>query len=343
MKKYLLPKDGQFYKANLHCHSTISDGKWTPEQIKEEYKKRGYSIVAYTDHDVMIPHPELNDEDFLAMNGYEIEVTDSTSGLGFKYRKTCHMCLVALSPDMEKQVCWHREKYLIGNGAEYRHLVKFDESLPDYERNYTHECINEIMRIGRENNFFVTYNHPCWSMEDYSNYGGYANMHAMEICNYSCFVSGYAEYNAQVYDELLRQGKRIWCIATDDNHDVHPANSPRNDSFGGFTMIKADKLDYTAIGEALLAGNFYASQGPAIEALWFEDGKLHVKSSAAEKITMTTGTRKLRSAFREKGKALTKATFEVLPDDKYVRITVTDKHGKHADSNAYFTDELFDE
>ncbi len=343
MKKFLLPQGGRFYKANLHCHSTVSDGKWTPEQIKEEYKKKGYSIVAYTDHDVMIPHPELCDEAFLAMTGYEIEVTDNLSGLGFKYRKTCHMCLVALRPDIEKQVCWHREKYMIGHGAEHRDRVKFDESLPDFERNYTPECINEIMRTGRENGFFVTYNHPCWSMEDFENYGSYENMHAMEICNFSCFNAGYAEYNAQVYDELLRQGKRIYCIATDDNHDVHPIDSPRNDSFGGFTMIKADKLDYTAIGEALLAGNFYASQGPAIEELWFEDGKLHVKSSAAEKITMTTGTRKLRSIFREKGRALTKATFEVQPDDRYVRITVTDKRGLHADSNAYFVDGLFEE
>lgn len=104
------------------------------------------------------------------------------------------------------------------------------------------------MRIGRENGFFVTYNHPCWSMEDFRNYGGYENMHAMEICNYGCVNAGYAEYVPQVYDELLRQGKRIYCIATDDNHDVHPAGDPRNDSFGGFTMIKAEKLDYTAIG-----------------------------------------------------------------------------------------------
>ena len=46
MIKYLLPKEGKFYKANLHCHTTLSDGKLTPEQVKEEYMKRGYSIVA---------------------------------------------------------------------------------------------------------------------------------------------------------------------------------------------------------------------------------------------------------------------------------------------------------
>ena len=64
MKKYLLPKDGNFYKANLHCHTTLSDGRLTPEEVKEFYKNRGYSIVAYTDHDILIPHDDLNDENF---------------------------------------------------------------------------------------------------------------------------------------------------------------------------------------------------------------------------------------------------------------------------------------
>ena len=34
MKKYLLPENSNFYKANLHCHTTISDGRLTPEEIE---------------------------------------------------------------------------------------------------------------------------------------------------------------------------------------------------------------------------------------------------------------------------------------------------------------------
>ena len=58
MRKYLLPENGTFYKANLHCHSTVSDGKLSPEEMKAEYQKRGYSVIAYTDHKVMVPHPD---------------------------------------------------------------------------------------------------------------------------------------------------------------------------------------------------------------------------------------------------------------------------------------------
>lgn len=39
MKKYLIPNEGKFYKANLHMHTTVSDGKMTPEEVKEEYMK----------------------------------------------------------------------------------------------------------------------------------------------------------------------------------------------------------------------------------------------------------------------------------------------------------------
>ena len=339
MKKYLLPPGGQFYKANLHCHTTCSDGKLSPEAVKEAYKAKGYSIVAYTDHFLLVPHNELTDDDFLALNAVEL---DNGQDMHHKYKKTCHICYIALEPDNTAQVCYHHEKYVRGNMLQFRDKVKVDESIPDFERNYDPECVCEMMRIGRERGFFVTYNHPCWSMENYGDYGRYENMHAMEIYNHSSGAAGYEEYNPQVYDELLRQGKRIYCIATDDNHNGKPFDDPHCDSFGGFTMIKADKLEYKTITDALLAGNFYASQGPAIHDLWFEDGILHVTTSAAEKIVMTTGTRKTRNFTRVKGKTLTKANFEVLPDDVYVRITVTDKHGKHANTNAYFVDEILE-
>ena len=67
----LLPQEGTFYKANLHCHSTLSDGRLTPEELKEHYKANGYSVLAYTDHDMFIPHHELTDESFVALAGFE--------------------------------------------------------------------------------------------------------------------------------------------------------------------------------------------------------------------------------------------------------------------------------
>lgn len=64
MRKYLLPKEGEFYKANLHMHTTISDGVLTPQEVKRLYVNEGYSIVAFSDHEVMVPHNYLTDDNF---------------------------------------------------------------------------------------------------------------------------------------------------------------------------------------------------------------------------------------------------------------------------------------
>ena len=346
MKKFLLPESGNYYKANLHCHTNISDGNRTPEEIKSAYKAHGYSIVAYTDHDVFIPHPELCDESFLALNSMEIEITETKEQVAMSARpnrnfcKTCHLCFIALDPDNDISPLYHREKYVWGNGKAYRPVLKFDDSKPDFEREYSHEGINRAIKEARDCGFFVTYNHPVWSMEDYSDYTGYHGMNAMEICNFSCYNHGWDDYNEREYDDMLMNGERIFCVSTDDNHNFHPFDAPNNDSFGGFTMIKAESLDYKKITDALVNGDFYASQGPRIHDLWMEDDMVHVTCSGAKKIKMNTGRRKSPVANAVDGELLTHASFKVEPLDDYIRITVVDPCGNHANTRAYFVDEI---
>jgi hypothetical protein len=40
------------HQANLHCHTTQSDGWLTPNQVVDEYRARGYTILALTDHNL---------------------------------------------------------------------------------------------------------------------------------------------------------------------------------------------------------------------------------------------------------------------------------------------------
>lgn len=341
MKKYLLPQEGTFYKANLHCHSTISDGKLTPEEIKKAYMEKGYSIIAYTDHDVMIDHSDLQEENFLPLCGYEMEVNQKKDdpNNNHPYRKCCHMCLIALEPDNKTQVCWHREKYLFGNAVNYRDKVNFDSTLPDYQRVYSGEGISDMMQKGRENGFFVTYNHPVWSMETAENYLEYNGMNAMEICNYGCVEAGFDDYVPYIYDEMLRNGKRIFCTANDDNHNG--GENWAHDSFGGFTMIKAEKLDYRTITRAMEEGNLYASQGPEILDLYVEDNEIHITCSPCKFIQLNTGLRHSKRITAPEGETITSAIFPIKhPECTYVRLTVVDEHGKPANTRAYFMDEI---
>ena len=334
MKKFLIPENGNFYKTNLHTHTTVSDGSLSPEEIKKEYMKKGYSVIAFTAHDVFIPHNDLTDENFLALNGYEMELLQPfKSGSPQQTSKTCHMCFVALDKNTTRQACWHREKYLFANAVNYRDKVDFDKSLPDYEREYSGKCISDMMRLGRENGFFVTYNHPTWSGETYEDYMNYDNMHAMEIYNYECFLVGAEDYNARVYDDMLRGGKKIFCVATDDTHSPISVG-------GGYIMIKADKLEYNTIASALLNGNFYSSTGPEIKELYIEDGVLHVKTSPAKIIALSTEHRRFDSVRGDNCETVSEGAFKVFDYDGYVRITVIDEYGNHANTNAYFVEDL---
>ena len=77
MKKVLIDESLGQYRANLHCHTTISDGSKSPEEMKEFYKAHGYSAIAFTDHEAFLTHNDLTDDSFVALNGYELPVSDS--------------------------------------------------------------------------------------------------------------------------------------------------------------------------------------------------------------------------------------------------------------------------
>ena len=97
-------------------------------------------------------------------------------------------------------------------------------------------------------------------------------------------------------------------------------------------MIKAPELTHKAIYEALKAGRFYASTGAEIKELYVEDGILHIETSPATRVHLTTAGRQAKIVYPETDQTeLTHAAFDlsdVIPG--YVRLTVTDKEGHYA-------------
>ena len=73
-----------------------------------------------------------------------------------------------------------------------------------------------------------------------------------------------------------------------------------------------------------------------------EDGKIHLKCSPAQKIFAACGSRTTKKIVRGE-QPLTEAVIPVEQDDIFIRLTIWDEDGNHADTNAYFTDELFAE
>lgn len=316
---YLLPEQGQFYKANLHAHTTLSDGTWTPEQLKQEYLKRGYSVVAYTDHRRYENHTELNDENFVALAAYEIDLNQEGMKDFFRV-KTYHINLYDCCPE---QFSEQKQKSILPE-CSYEDIKGINAYLA------------EMSQLG----FLSCYNHPYWSLQNYLDYRALKGLWGMEIYNYGCEHDGLYGYHPQAYDELLREGNRLYCVATDDNHNRYPLEDPLCDSFGGFTMIKAERLNYQEIITAMKKGDFYASMGPEIQKFYLEDNKVIVKTSPVEKIYLITEGRDCYKKLAKPGETICEAEFTLNGNEGYIRLDCRDDSGLHACSNAYFLDAL---
>lgn len=337
MKKHLLPNTGCFYKANLHMHTTVSDGEMSPAEVKKAYMEQGYSVVAFTDHEVMVPHPELTDRNFLAITATEIS-TNHRYDCDFSYCKTYHLNIY--SPDARKSSfnTFDRSKIWLDHSLDYMAPEQNDIGC---RRIYSVADMNGIIKKANSEGCLVSYNHPVWSLQDYGDYIDLKGLWGIEVYNTGCVRAGYLD-SPKPLDDLLRRGERVMPLATDDAHR-------RADCFGGFTMINAPELSYESIFRALRNGDFYASTGPRLHEISIENGVVRVVSSPASSICISTDCRQ-RYIRKADGQPMTGASFDIngylrlagdgISPHPYIRVTVTDERGNAAYSRAYFMDEL---
>ena len=247
----LLPSGGNLYKVNLHTHSTITDGRFSPAQLKEIYMEHGYHAVAFSDHNVCVPHNDLTDQNFVALTAVEVDFNQrDPNGL---VRKVIHMN--GLSRDPEKT-----GKY-----------PPFEEMGLD--------LVNETIQKLKDENYIVTVNHPVWSDMSTEDLLYLKGMHGVEIANsIGMMFNNYCDDSAY-YEYFLRAGGRAVPVAADDCHRCFEDGSPFVEYCQSFTVLKAPALTYDALIEAFEAGHLFASTGPMFENLWLDGDILHVQCS----------------------------------------------------------------
>ena len=60
------------YKANLHTHSTMSDGRFEPAKVIETYAGAGYDVLAFTDHRKSNPVSSYDAHGMTLISGMEL-------------------------------------------------------------------------------------------------------------------------------------------------------------------------------------------------------------------------------------------------------------------------------
>ncbi|MBO5200305.1 MAG: hypothetical protein J6B93_03395 [Clostridia bacterium] len=198
---------------------------------------------------------------------------------------------------------------------------------------------NAFIARANASGWLVSLCHPAKSMLTYGEYSALRGLFAIEITNYSSQKSGCIEDNNHLYDRMLRQGiSPLYPIAVDGNRNAVDFSHPDNDSFGAFTMINP-KSD---LFSALKGGEFYASTGPLIDEVYYDEGKIHIKCSPVRSIRLLNEGRDAPVAIAPKGETITRAVFDLDPAfcGSFIRVDIRDEKGRFADTVAFSTENI---
>ena len=300
--------NGKMLKGGLHCHTTRSDGRCTPEEVTRYYYQNGYDFLAITDHRNYNLKNYAPDVPITIIPGMEFD-----SHIEWKNGFRCFHT-VCLGP-------------VTGNGFGQ------DEQMESGNAHNQEEYQPYLDEIHAKGNLTI-YCHPEWSSTPARYFENQKGNIAMEIWNSGCAINCDMDTDAAYWDEILGQGKLLYGVATDDGHWME-------EHCHGWVMVRAEN-NVNAILEALKAGEFYSSCGPEIYNFYVEDGKAVVECSPVAKIRFHSDknpTRIVRSADGTMMRAeieLGDTWWASSGEYKYVRATVIDKNGKYAWTNPIF-------
>jgi len=290
-----------FLKGALHCHTTRSDGKGTPEEVIRLHYEQGYRFMALTDHN-LINHINHADVPMTMLSGIERDFW--LPGRQF-----------------DKPHCVH----VVGLGVPNDPAAPGQDVYPGHAGNgdcgaEAQPMIDDMHHWGMK----TIYAHPEWSGTTYQDFKMLTGNFAMEIWNTGCAMENALDMNAPYWDEALDAGQRIWGVATDDGH-------PMDQHCKGWVMVSANN-DAASILDALEQGEFYASCGPEIKDFYVEDGVVHVECSPVKEIQFVSLRHPLPCRRDPEGE-MTCAECKLPEGLKYIRVSVVDAEGRRAWTN----------
>ncbi len=172
--------------------------------------------------------------------------------------------------------------------------------------------------------------HPYWhdlSLSSLLRLNRYAGI---EIFNTGCWLEINKGHALVHWDGILRRGRIVWGIATDDSHFHTP------DGGYGWVVVRAESRDVSAILQALRSGWFYSTMGPEIHDVRVEGREVHVRCSPARSVYLIgDGWHSPNAIQAWDGDPITEAKFTLHPDQQYLRVEVVDGEHRSAWTNAY--------
>ncbi len=336
-------ENGNWYKGNLHCHTTITDGKKQAHEIAKIYQDNGYSFIAITDHDIFYDHREaLQNKDLLIIPAVEISAYLVDDKEHFEkvsqYENADSLDILWDENKMKKCKQTHHVNAFLGTSQMQKNatlpMLSQGEVVPPpmfFGEWNAKEVLQKMVNSFADRGFFMSYNHPSWSNIMLDQVSGVSGLWSVEVYNHSCQVHTSNGFDDRFIDMMISDGNNFKILATDDNHNVN-GNS---DSFGGYVMVKSETLEHDDIVNNLLNGNYYSSTGCDIYDWGIKDGEVYIECEDCRAIRFAVGGRVGDGkTFRsDNGTALIGAKYKLQGHEKTVRIECLNKVGQRAWTN----------
>ncbi|MBO2516623.1 MAG: hypothetical protein CW338_04985 [Clostridiales bacterium] len=296
-------------KGALHCHTTRSDGKSTPEEVIAQHAAAGYDFLAITDHR-NYNYSDFGDHSITIIPGME----QDRNFISEREGDWCSHCFhsVCLGPADQERNGYRQDER--PEGGYVKNQAEFQQVLDEVHRrgNITFLC------------------HPRWSCLFPRDFDRLEGIWAMELWNTGCVMDDDIDRdNGDYWDEMLMQGKRWAGVAVDDGH------CPDQNCKGWVRVNSGNDTD--AILSALQRGAFYSSCGPEIYDFYVDDDRCaHIACSPCVHAQFYTGIQHCIMVRPEAGDTLESARNHVNSHAGYVRCVVTDREGRKAWTNPVF-------
>lgn len=312
MKQSFFPTQGKWLKGNIHTHTTRTDGLCPPDQQIRDYCEKGYDFLSITDHNVVDSHQLAKGLPICMIPGWERDIRHRSDNAA------CIHVLGLFSTEADKTPVCEMRRYDCNE-------------VPDQQ------LLDEM----RANGEFVVLAHPVWSRMTPSDVLALNGFHAIEVFNTGCECLMHAGRADLYWDLLLQKGRKVWGIACDDTH----GRTEKSDRFGGWIMVRAEKISADGILSVVKSGAFYLSQGPVIDDWGCEvqnngNHTIYFKCSPCKEIHVTTFPSRGKSFFAKEGETLTELIYPLKGNEKYIRIECVDDAGKTAWTNPHFFEDM---
>ena len=269
--------------AQLHTHTTHSDGRAMPHEVVDFYHQRGYQALAITDHD-LVTYPwnfsDLNsnweDRDpealgMLAISGNEFSYNHHMAGLFTSYVAAHNEPLETTLEAIDNEE---------GSLVYFAHPGRYWSVFAEYEDGELYS--------------------PSWYLDFFERYD-VETLPGIEIFS----RNDRHEYDRQLWDILLTEmmpERPIFGLAVDDYHGDDP-NVFLHFSYTYHLMADATSID--ALRETLISGAFYAShtrqeddQAPRIDRIDVNERRqtITIKASDAIRIEWVSGVDEFKNS-----------------------------------------------